>query len=130
MSALKVAKDLALEAGKEFATPFALAEWVATINPALGAQALEACLDAKEFVGTNIIVKTVGEILVGRLIAANEGELLLHPCAWAADTGRWAQCLTEGSLSEVEPYADPVRVSRGAIVVWTHWGHEVPREVR
>ena len=130
MSALKVARDLAIEAGKSFSSPYDLVAWLLPRDPQLAAQALLACCDPAEHVGSNVIVKTVGEIIVGTMIAADGATLMLYPAVWAADTGRWNQCLLEGTLQEVEPYCDPVLVSRGAIVAWTAWRHAVPTDVR
>ncbi|CAK0747926.1 hypothetical protein CCP3SC15_1500015 [Gammaproteobacteria bacterium] len=54
-------------------------------------------------------------------------ERVLEDAAWIADTGRFADCLANGSLSEVEPFVGPVIICRGAIVDATEWTHELPR---
>ncbi len=81
-----------------------------------------------DWTGKHVIIRTVGEILTGRVVEVTPSEVLLEDASWIADTGRWHDALRDGTLSEVEPYLDPVRVGRGAIVTWTLWRHPLPRE--
>lgn len=83
-------------------------------------------------VGSNVVIRTVTMINVGRLVAVGNSELVLEDAAWVADTQRWSDFLKDGIQAEgieVEPYpAGNVAVGRGALVDACAWGHELPRE--
>lgn len=79
-------------------------------------------------IGTSYLIRTVTMILTGRLVGVDEHELWMEDAAWVADTGRYADALRTGKLSEVEPYPDGrVFVGRGAIVDGCEWPHSFPR---
>lgn len=84
----------------------------------------------EQLIGQNVIIRTVTNYFTGKLQANAGGFLELTDAAWIADTGRWAQALTEGKLAEVEPYPDGqlVLVSAGAVIDVTEWTHELPRK--
>lgn len=81
-------------------------------------------------IGKNYIFRTVTHYWTGRLDAVYEHELVLGDAAWIADTGRWHQCLKDGTLNEVEPIPGEglAIISRGAIVDCCEWKHVLPRE--
>lgn len=81
-------------------------------------------------VGNAIFVRTVTGYYTGRLAEITATDLLLAEAAWIADTGRWNNALVTGQLDDVEPYPDPVSVSRGSVVDVTTWNHPLPREVK
>ena len=81
-------------------------------------------------VGDKVIIRTVTMHFTGRIAAVYPGEIVLEEAAWIADTGRWAQALTSGTLAEVEPYPGQCIVSRGAIVDVSPWSHALPRAVK
>lgn len=73
-----------------------------------------------------VLVRTVTHYHLGRLDAYDADYLLLAEASWVADTGRFNVALATGKLDEVERFADPVLVSRGAIVDLTAWNHALP----
>jgi hypothetical protein len=83
-------------------------------------------------IGEKVIIRTVTMHYTGRIAGVYPGEIVLEEAAWIADTGQWSKALTEGTLSEVEPY--PTHglciVSRGAIVDVSPWCHDLPRTVK
>ena len=82
-------------------------------------------------VGSNVVLRTVTMIYVGRLVAVGNTELVLENAAWIADTRRWADFLAKGvpADAEVEPYEDgKVCVGRGALVDACLWSHDLLRE--
>jgi len=81
-------------------------------------------------IGASVIVRTVTHYYTGRIVALSADEIVLDDAAWVADTDRWSAALTTGTLSEVEPYPDPVSLARGAIVDVTEWRHDLPRTVK
>lgn len=81
--------------------------------------------------GRSYFVRTVTHYTVGRLVGVSPHELWLEDAAWVADTGRFAQALESGVVSEVEPFpAGTVAVGRGAIVDACIWPHALPRSVK
>ena len=79
-------------------------------------------------IGKCYLIRTVTMMYTGRLTNITDTDLLLADAAWIADSGRYADALENGTLSEVEPYPNEVIVSRAAIVDAAVWTHELPRE--
>ncbi len=79
-------------------------------------------------IGQSYFIRTVTYHCTGRLVAVTDTDLLLLDAAWIADSGRFADALEGGTLSEVEPIPGEHIVSRGALVDATIWGHPLPRE--
>ena len=91
---------------------------------------LSELIDANSYsfeVGKAYLIRTVTMHYTGRVIRVTDTDVVLGDAAWIADTGRYADSLKSGSLSEIEPYPDRVCVSRGAIVDFCEWAHELPR---
>lgn len=78
-------------------------------------------------VGEKYLIRTVTMHYTGRVVNVTDTDVLLEDAAWIADTGRYADSLSDGTLGEVEPYPNQVAVSRGAIVDFAIWQHELPR---
>lgn len=100
----------------------------AKTSPAAPASPDDADLRITRIIGTNVIVRTVTLYYTGRLVAIEDGFLILADAAWIADTGRFHQALTNGTLNEIEPYPGECYVSSGAIVDVSPWHHELPRK--
>lgn len=81
-------------------------------------------------VGNAVFIRTVTYHYTGKIIGLTASEILLSDAAWIADSGRWANALKTGSLTEVEPYPGPVSISRHAVVDVSDWSHKLPREVK
>lgn len=79
-------------------------------------------------IGKAYLIRTVTHISIGLVEKVGDKELVLSSASWIADTGRFHQCLSEGTLDEIEPYVNDVILGRGAIVDATLWHHEVPRK--
>lgn len=79
-------------------------------------------------IGKAYLIRTVTMHYTGRVTAVTDSDVVLEDAAWIADTGRYSDSLQTGSLSEVEPYPQPVVVSRGAIVDFTEWCHRLPKD--
>jgi hypothetical protein len=79
-------------------------------------------------VGKSLFIRTVTYHYTGRLEQVTDDVLVLSEVAWIADSGRFAQALATGVLSEVEPYpTGPVIVPRAVIVDVSEWNHPLPR---
>lgn len=80
-------------------------------------------------VGSRVIIRTVSYHYTGVVLEIlDTGDILLDDAAWIADSGRWADALATGRLSEVEPYPGPCLVMRGAICDVAPWAHALPRQ--
>ncbi len=79
-------------------------------------------------VGAPVIVRTVTHYYTGRVVAIEDGFVVLSDAAWIADTGLWSQALTTGELNEVEPYPAGCAVALGAMVDVSPWNHPLPTE--
>lgn len=81
-------------------------------------------------IGRAYLIRTVTQYLIGVLEDVYPQELVLSDASWVADTGRFAEALSTGSLSEVEPYPDgQVIIGRGSITDAGEWAHDKPRKV-
>ena len=78
-------------------------------------------------IGTCYLIRTVTMHYTGRVVEVTDTDVVLEDAAWIADTGRFADSLAKGTLSEVEPYPDRVAVCRGAMVDFAVWSHPLPR---
>lgn len=76
--------------------------------------------------GKKYFIQTVTNYFVGEAVAVVDGFVQLSSASWIAHTGRFADCLKNGSFREVEPFASDVFVSISAIVNFTEWTHELP----
>jgi len=81
-------------------------------------------------VDSAVFIRTVTHYYTGRIIQIDPDVLVLADAAWIGDTGRFHIALRDGSISEVEPFAHPVAISRSAIVDCTHWPHALPRAAK
>lgn len=78
-------------------------------------------------VGKAYLIRTVTMHYTGRVVAVTDSDVVLEEAAWIADTGRYANSLTDGTLNEVEPYPGQVAVCRGAMVDFCEWKHQLPK---
>lgn len=81
-------------------------------------------------IGEAYLIRTVTHIDIGVVTGVGPTELVLTDVSWVADTGRYANAFSEGTLSEVEPYPDgqEVIIGRGSIIDATQWKHPLPRK--
>jgi len=76
-------------------------------------------------IGKAYFIRTVTMILVGKLEAVYDSELVLSEASWIADAGRIHDTLKKGesNLNEVEPFIDEVVIGRHSIIDATIWEH-------
>lgn len=87
-------------------------------------QIIELLEDKKETVsecpwqiGKKYFIRTVTMHLTGELTFIGKQELVLKDAAWIADSGRFHEAIKDPSkCNEIEPFAKPVIIGRGAIV--------------
>jgi hypothetical protein len=56
-----------------------------------------------DFVGAQLFIRTVTYHMTGRVVKRTGNLLELEDAAWIADSGRFADAIKTGELSEVEP---------------------------
>lgn len=79
-------------------------------------------------IGKAYFIRTATYACTGLLVAIYKEELVLKDAAWIADTGRFHDALKNGVFAEIEPFVNPIIVSRGGIIDATEWQHPLPRE--
>jgi hypothetical protein len=77
-------------------------------------------------VGNEVFIRTVTMYHTGRIVELTPTDIVLEDAAWIASTGRFANALKNGAFDEVEPFEDPIVVSRGAVIDVTTWKHPLP----
>ena len=80
--------------------------------------------------GDAIMIRTVTMIQIGVVKAIGTDFITLDDGGWAADTGRFAECLKSGTLSEFERAPSWFLVGRGAIVDVFPWSHPTPKATK
>ena len=78
-------------------------------------------------IGKNYLIRTVTMIQLGKLKRITDKELVLSDACWVADTGRFNEALSEGTLNEVEMFQRDVIIFRGAGVDATEWLNDLPK---
>jgi hypothetical protein len=79
-------------------------------------------------VGDKWLFRSVTHIDVGRITEVYKTCLVIEDASWIADTGRFHNCLKDGSFSEVEPYPTKAVVHFGALVNSAPWDHDLPKD--
>ena len=81
-------------------------------------------------IGGKYLIRTVTNYIVGKVKKITATEILLGGASWVADTGRFHDCLKDGSIGEVEPIPGEglAIVGRGAIVDAFLWEHNLPTQ--
>jgi hypothetical protein len=80
--------------------------------------------------GATLFVRTVTYHYTGRVSYLSDKELVLSDAAWVASSGRFAEALSTGNLSEVEPYPGACSINRDVIVDCSPWNHKLPRSTK
>ncbi len=78
-------------------------------------------------VGEKVFIRTVTYHAVGKVERIEDGMVELSDASWVADSGRFGEAISKGTLSEVERVGD-MGVSLGAIVDYFAWKHDLPTE--
>lgn len=79
-------------------------------------------------VGKAYFIRTVTMHYTGRIIAVTATDIVLEDAAWIADSGRFSDALTKGTLNEIEPFPGKVVVGRGGFIDAAPWEHDLPRK--
>lgn len=76
-------------------------------------------------VGKNYLIRTVTMIQVGEFVEFDDrlNAIILKNASWIPDTGRFHDCLKNGTFSEVEPIPEWVGVGIGSIIDLVPFNH-------
>lgn len=90
----------------------------------------DKAISCKLQVGKNYLIRTVTMIQVGEFVEFDEklNAIILKNASWIADTGRFHDCLKNGTFNEVEPFPDWVAVNIGSYVDLAPFNHALPTE--
>ena len=105
------------------------------INDLTAGQAKELAkmLDAKDTktpfeIGKSYLFRTVTHIELGRVVEMVGKFAVLEEASWIADTGRYHDCLRDGTPEEIEPYPNGTIVNTDSLINAAPWEHDLPRE--
>ena len=79
-------------------------------------------------IGQKYLIRTVTMIITGILVEQDEKFLKMDKAAWIADTGRFHDCLSKGTVNECEPAVSYALVGIGSIVDAYPWEHALPHK--
>lgn len=79
-------------------------------------------------IGKQYLIRTVTHIDTGRCVEIIGDFVRLDDAAWIADTGRYHDCLKNGTFNEVEPYPSLVTINTAAIIDFAEFPHSLPME--
>ena len=90
-----------------------------------------SCTTGAWQLGQNYLILVAGTFYTGRLVGVDRYELVLEDASWVADTGRFAEALAKGVVTDVEPCpAGQTLLGRGAMIAAFRWTHDLPRTVK
>ena len=80
-----------------------------------------------DMVGKKFFIRTVTYHFVGKVVKVFGSILKLEGSSWVADSGRFAQAIKDGELSEVEPLGEWY-VNLQTATDFGVWNHDLPTE--
>jgi hypothetical protein len=86
----------------------------------------------EDLVGKNVFIRTVTHYFIGELVGMDAQCFYITQAAWVAETARWSETVSKGTLNEVEPYPTDlmVCVSRAAFIDIFEWFGDLNIEVK
>ena len=74
-----------------------------------------------------VLIRTLTYFLTGKITKIENGFVHLKEAAWIGDTGRFANAIKNGTLSEIEP-VETCEINLQNIIDVFPWKHPLPRE--
>lgn len=75
--------------------------------------------------GKSYLFRTITNYLVGKVVKITGNFIELKEASWIADTGRFSNCIKDGTFSEVEPVGTAY-LNTETIVDAFPWKHKLP----
>ena len=79
-------------------------------------------------IGKAYLFRTVTHIELGRVDSICGKFVKIVDASWISHTGRYSECLLNGTIKESEPYPDYSIVNTDSLINSAPWGHDLPRE--
>lgn len=102
-------------------------ECLAKIKEQLGEVEMKEVNAYEDLVGSKYYFRTVTYHLVGEVARIVGRFAYLKGASWVPDSGRFTQCIMDGTLSEVEPVGDAF-VNLDSVTDFFPWKHRLPTE--
>jgi hypothetical protein len=80
-----------------------------------------------DLIGKKWFFRTITYHLVGRVVKRVGTFLLLEDASWVADSGRFMNCVKDGTLDEVEPVGE-IFVNLESVGDFFLWKHALPKD--
>lgn len=75
---------------------------------------------------SKVFIRTLTYHYVGKVSDDTKKEIVLDQVSWIADSGRFGECIGNGTISESEFIGDNIRIMKGNIVDVIPWKHDLP----
>ena len=79
-------------------------------------------------IGKAYLFRSVTHIEVGRVVKLTGSFAKIEDASWIADTGRYHNCLKNGTFNEVEPYPDYSEINLDSLINLAPWNHPLPKD--
>jgi len=79
-----------------------------------------------DFIGGKFFFRTVTYHMTGKVVRRIGNLLELEKAAWIAESGRFMDCIKNGTLNEVEPVGR-AWINLSTVVDFFPWKHELPQ---
>jgi hypothetical protein len=76
--------------------------------------------------GNKVLIRTVTMAHLGEIVFVGQDWIELKDGGWLADTGRFSECLKNGTVAEYEKVPTNFLVARGGIIDVFPWNHDLP----
>ena len=80
-------------------------------------------------VGEKYLFRTVTHIQVGEITSIKSKFISLKDASWIADTGRFSECIENGTFNEIEPVGECF-VNAESLIDAFIWKHDLPNEAQ
>ena len=79
-----------------------------------------------DLVGKNYFFRTVTYHMLGKVVGVSGSFVQLEGAVWVADSGRFADAIKNGTLTEVEPLCSTWYVNMETVTDFGEWIHDLP----
>lgn len=83
--------------------------------------------EIKDLIGKSFFFRTVTYHMIGKVEKIMGNFLVLSTASWIADSGRFMDCITKGTLNEVEPLGNAF-LNLSTVVDFFEWKHKLPKD--
>jgi len=77
--------------------------------------------------GDKIFIRTLTYHYTGRVVCETDDVIILKDGAWIADSGRFMDAISNGTLKEIEPIEACLKILKQNISDIIEWKHDLPK---